>query len=417
MTEEAWGNSEGRDGKSARDRFAMLPHLRQSPTDPDFVQNPYPFYDRARKLGPLVFWEYYALPTTTTYEATSAFLRDRRFGREEPAELAAVPPAHTLPFHAVETHSLIQAEPPRHTRLRGLVLRAFTSRRIAAMEPEIESLCNQLVDAFPETDFDLLPAYCSPIPVIVIARLLGVPEEMAPQLLAWSNAMVAMYQARRDRAIEDAAASAASEFSTFLRGYVKKRRASPADDLISHLIASEEAGDRLSADELVSTCILLLNAGHEATVHTLGNGVRALLSRGPDPRWLSEESVEATVEEIMRIDPPLHMFTRFAYENVEAFGQRFRRGDEVACLLAAANRDPAEFPRPDRFDPERQTGRQLAFGAGIHFCVGAPLARMELRIAFRTLFSRLPRLRLAAPARYANLYHFHGLESLTVSPC
>lgn len=397
-------------------RAGNLPHVRQSPTDPDFVQNPYPFYDRARQLGPLVYWEDYGLPATTTFEATGFFLRDRRFGREEPSEMAVAPPSHTEPFHAVEAHSLIQAEPPRHTRLRGLVLRAFTSRRINEMEPEIESLCNRLIDGFPDTEFDLLPAYCSLIPVIVIARLLGVPEEMAPQLLKWSNAMVAMYQARRDRGIEDAAALAASEFSAFLRSYVDERRSNPSDDLITHLIASEEAGDRLSSEELISNCILLLNAGHEATVHTLGNGVRALASRGPDPAWLFEESIEATVEEIMRHDPPLHMFTRFAYDDAEAFGHRFRRGDEVACLLAAANRDPAEFSRPGCFDPGRMPNRQLALGAGIHFCVGAPLARLELRVAFRTLFARLPRLRLSEPARYANLYHFHGLKRLAVAP-
>ncbi len=412
----ARGESGNPVGKGRRGHPADLPRLRQSPTDPEFVQNPYPFYDRARKLGPLVFWEDYALPATTTYEATNAFLRDRRFGREEPPELAATPPSRTSAFHAVETHSLIQAEPPRHTRLRGLVLRAFTSRRVIGMETGIESLCHRLIDAFPDTGFDLLPAYCSPVPVIVIARLLGVPEEMAPRLLAWSNAMVAMYQARRDRAIEEAAATAASEFGDFLRRYVDERRTSPADDLITHLIASEEVGDRLSVDELVSTCILLLNAGHEATVHTLGNGVRALADAGPDPEWLSEKSVEATVEEIMRYDPPLHMFTRFAYEDVEAFGHRFRRGDEVACLLAAANRDPARYPRPGKFDPGRGAGGHLAFGAGIHFCLGAPLARLELRVGLGTLFARLPRLRLAGPTRYANLYHFHGLESLDIVP-
>ncbi len=399
-----------------RSRPGNLPCIQQSPTDPDFVQNPYPFYDRARELGPLVYWEDYGLPATTTYEATNTFLRHRSFGREEPSELASPTPSHTTPFYAIESHSLIQAEPPRHTRLRGLVLRAFTSRRINEMEPEITALCNRLIDSFPDSEFDLLPAYCSPIPVTVIARLLGVPEEMAPQLLAWSNAMVAMYQARRDRDIEDAAALAAIEFSSFLRDYVAKRRANPTDDLITHLIASEEAGDRLSSDELISNCILLLNAGHEATVHTLGNGVMALASRGPDPEWLSDASTEATTEEIMRYDPPLHMFTRFAYEDVEVIGHRFRRGDEVACLLAAANRDPAEFAQPEQFDPGRRPNRQLALGAGIHFCVGAPLARLELRVALKALFTRLPHLRLASSASYANLYHFHGLEQLMIAP-
>ena len=259
------------------------------------------------------------------------------------------------------------------------------------------------------------PPYCTPIPVIIIARLLGVPEAMAPDLLAWSNAMVGMYQARRTRAMEDAAALAASEFSEFLRGYIDTRRATPGDDLITHLIAAEQDGATLSSGELITTCILLLNAGHEATVHTLGNGIKTLLEHDPDPGLLSNRRIDATVEEILRYDPPLHMFTRYAYEDVELFGHRFRRGDEVACLLAAANSDPARFPDPSKFAPMRNAKPQLAFGAGIHFCVGAPLARLELKIALQTLFAQAPGLRLTEAPRYANLFHFHGLESLHVT--
>ncbi len=387
-----------------------LPEIAQSPTDPGFVQDPYPFYDRARALGPLVVWRDYGLPVAATYDAVSAILRDRRFGREVPAELAPDIPAHLAPFHAVEAHSMLELEPPRHTRLRSLVLRAFTSRRIAALTPEVTTLCHRLIDAFPDGPFDLLPAYATPIPVIIIARLLGVPEAMSGDLLRWSNAMVAMYQARRTRAIEDAAAGAAADFAAFMRDYVQQRRARPADDLITHLISAEEDGERLTTDELITTCILLLNAGHEATVHTIGNGVKTLVDAGA-----TDPVTPETVEEILRFDPPLHMFTRYAYETTTVFGHTFKRGDQVACLLAAANRDPAVYPDPARFDPSRTGKPHLAFGAGIHFCVGAPLARLELRIALTTLFDRCPDLRLAEPPRYADLYHFHGLRALTVS--
>ncbi len=393
-----------------------LPRLSQSPTDPDFVQDPYRFYDRARAAGPLVWWQDYALPCATTHGAAGAILRDRRFGREAPAGAAPDILPHLAPFYAIEAHSMLEAEPPRHTRLRALVLRAFTSRRIAALAPEIGALCHALIDRFPAEPFDLLPAYAREVPVIVIARLLGVPEAMAPELLAWSNAMVAMYQARRTRATEDAAARAAAEFAGFLAGYVEERRHRPADDLITHLIAAEDDGTRLSTDELIATAILLLNAGHEATVHTLGNGVKALLGHGANPAWLADTAIESTVEEILRFDPPLHMFTRYAYEDMEILGHRVRRGDRVACLLAAAGRDPAAHERPHRFDPARRPKPNLAFGAGIHFCVGAPLARLELRIALAALFARLPRLRLAEPPRYADLYHFHGLDRLIVAP-
>lgn len=388
--------------------------LAQSPTDPAFVQNPYPFYDRARAEGEVVFWQDYDLPVAVSHAAVSAVLRDRRMGRE-PLEPPAVP-ERLAPFYAVEAHSMLELEPPRHTRLRGLVLRAFTTRRIKAMAPEIAALCHRLVDAFPEGEVDLLDAYARPVPVIVIARLLGVPETMADQLLEWSNAMVGMYQARRTPAMEDAAARAAAEFSDFIRQYVEERRARPADDLITHLIAAEEAGEKLSTDELVTTCILLLNAGHEATVHTIGNGVKALLEAGTPRDALAQDRIGATVEEILRFDPPLHLFTRHVYDEVDILGHRFGRGDQVGCLLASANRDPAVWAHPDRFDPARPVVTQLAFGAGLHFCVGAPLARLELQVALPILFARRPGLRLAAPPHYANLYHFHGLGRLVVAP-
>ncbi|RBI83367.1 cytochrome P450 [Rhodosalinus halophilus] len=391
-----------------------MQQLAQSPTDPAFVQDPYPFYARARAAGPLVWWEDYAMPAAFDHATVGAILRDRRFGREVPPERAETPPAHLAPFYAVEAHSMLELEPPRHTRLRGLVLRAFTTRRIAAMAPEIEALCHGLIDAFPDGPFDLLPAYAQKVPVIVIARLLGVPETMADQLLAWSNAMVAMYQARRDRAVEDAAARAAADFAAFLRAYVEERRERPADDLITHLIAAEEEGEKLTTDELVTTCILLLNAGHEATVHTLGNGVKTLLEEGVGPERLAPDRAEATVEEILRFDPPLHLFTRYAYAPVEIAGHRFERGEQVALMLAAANRDPAVWDAPERFDADRAPRTNLAFGAGLHFCVGAPLARLELRIALAALFDRCPGLRLAERPRYADLYHFHGLEALSV---
>ncbi|QYK43016.1 MAG: cytochrome P450 [Paracoccaceae bacterium] len=389
--------------------------LAQSPTDAAFVQNPYAFYDRARRAGPFFHWRDYRLTATASAAAVGAILRDRRFGREIPAALRKPVPAHLEPFYAVEDHSMLELEPPRHTRLRGLVLRAFTSRRIAALAPEIAALSHALIDALPRDGFDLLPAFAQRLPVIVIARLLGVPETMAPQLLAWSNAMVGMYQAGRTRAAEDRAAAAAAGFAAFLRDYVNERRARPADDLITHLIAAEADGDRLTPDELISTCILLLNAGHEATVHTIGNGVKTMLETGTPSAALAPDRIAATVEEILRFDPPLHLFTRWAYADVEVMGHLVPEGTEVALLLAGANRDPSVWANPHRFDPDRPEKPNLAFGAGLHFCVGAPLARLELQIALPILFDRLPGLRLAAPPAYADLYHFHGLKALNLS--
>ena len=310
---------------------------------------------------------------------------------------------------------MLELEPPRHTRLRGLVLRAFTSRRIAALAPEIATLTDELITGFPESPFDLLQAFAQPLPVRIIARLLGVPEEMAPDLLRWSNAMVGMYMAGRTRETEERAVAATEAFVAFMRGYVEERRARPADDLITHLIAAEAEGEKLSTDELITTCILLLNAGHEATVHTIGNGVKSMLEHGTPASALDPDHIERTVEEILRYDPALHMFTRWAYEDIDVMGHRFARGDQVGLLLAAANRDPGPWEAPDRFLPSRPTQPITSFGAGLHFCVGAPLARLELQVALPLLFQRCPGLRLTEPPEYADVYHFHGLKRLMVA--
>lgn len=386
---------------------------RQSPTDPGFVQDPYPFYETARAAGPFFRWADYDLICTGNAAAVNAIFRDRRFGREAPPERAPAIPPHLAPFYAVEAHSMLELEPPRHTRLRSLVLRAFTSRRIEALRPEIETLSHQLIDAFPQGPFDLLAHFGQRLPVTIIARLLGVPEEMGPDLLRWSNAMVGMYMAGRTRDTEDRAVAATEAFVAFMRGYVEARRKDPRDDLITSLIAAEEAGERLSTDELITTCILLLNAGHEATVHTLGNGVKAVLEHGARGAVLADP--ELAVEEVLRWDPPLHMFTRWAYEEVEVMGTTFQRGDQVGLLLAMANRDPGPWDEPDRFDPTRPIKANVSFGAGLHFCVGAPLARMELQIALPILLSRLPGLHLTETPVYADVFHFHGLKRLMVA--
>ncbi len=385
----------------------------QDPTDAAFVQDPYPAYAKACAEAPVQYWPAYKMQAVFNHALVARILKDRRFGRE-PLKPVTVPD-HLAPFYAIEAHSMLELEPPRHTRLRGLVLRAFTSRRIKNLAPEIEGLCDELLLNLPsDAPFDLIKHYAAPIPVIIICRLLGVPETMADQLLQWSADMVAMYQARRDRAIEDKAATAASEFADYIRAYAFEKRTKPGDDLITELLKAEDGGEKLSMDELVTTCILLLNAGHEATVHTLGNGIKTLIETQAPHRALSEDMIDQTVEEILRFDPPLHVFTRYCYEDLDLEGHSFKRGDEIALMLAAANRDAATWPDPDTFDPTRKIQTNTSFGGGLHFCVGAPLARLEMRIAIPKLIQKFPNLRITQTPVYANLYHFHGLERLMV---
>ncbi|WP_339112399.1 cytochrome P450 [Thioclava sp. GXIMD2076] len=393
-----------------------LPHLSRSPRDPAFVQDPYPFYDMIRQAGPVVQWQEWGLPVTARSTVVSACLRDRRLGREAPEGFGQTPPAHLAPFYDIEAHSMLELDGPRHAKLRAQVLRAFTSRRIAALAPEIETLCHQLIDAFPAGGCDLLPAYAQHLPAIIIARLLGLPDATAPDLLRWSHAMVGMYQARRTAEVEAKAVAASSEFAAFIRATLAERRRDPREDLLSAMLAAQAGdGSGLSEDEILSTAILLLNAGHEATVHSLGNAVAQFLERGTQWPQGDPAAEAALVEEALRIDPPLHLFERWVLEDMEIGGQAFRRGDRIGLLLAGANRDPSAWDRPGILDPARPSRPHHAFGAGAHFCLGAPLARMELQIGLRVLFARLPNLSLDERPVYADLYPFHGLETLALS--
>lgn len=389
--------------------------VRQSPTDPAFVQDPYPFYADLRQAGHFVLWEEFGIPMATTSAAVNAVLRHPSLGRMVPEEYRQPVPPHLAPFYEIEAHSMLELEPPDHTRLRKLVLGAFTSRSIRALAPTIRGMAESLIAKLPAGDFDLIDAYARPLPVAVIATLLGVPVSKAPELLAWSNAMVAMYQARRDRAVEDAAAQASASFATWVRGLIEERRHRPGPDLLSRLVASDVAGTRLSDDEIVSTTILLLNAGHEATVHTIGNAVRHLADFPKRDQALGSENTEGAIEECLRFDPPLHMFRRWVYDEVELLGHHFAPGQEVGCLLASACRDETVWPDAATFDPFRPVRTNAAFGAGIHFCIGAPLARLELQIALPLLFRLCPTLKIVEPPTVADLYHFRGLERLMVA--
>lgn len=405
------------------------------PRSESFLNDPYEAYRFLHENRPTFFWENYGHWCCAGFEDVSRLLRDKRFGRQilhvaSRQELGLPQPsAHTADFDRIDGLSMLQLEPPVHTRLRQLVGRAFVSTQIERLKPTIETLAHSLIDKFDQaSSVNLLEEFAAPIPVIVIADMLGIPREMTNQLLDWSHRMVAMYQFGRNRHVEHNANAAAREFEVYVAGLVAERRMSRRDDLISLMCDAQEGDDELADDEIISTAILLLNAGHEATVHQTGNAIKAVLEssseKGLDPYevyFSSDESALKTIEEAMRFDPPLHMFNRYALEDVTIICSRSGRqiqltkGDEIGLMLGAANHDPTVFDRPNIFDPNRKQLGHVSFGGGIHFCLGAPLARMEMQTSLRVLFERLRKMRLLQQPTYRDAYHFHGLNELLVS--
>ena len=396
-------------------------HVSLDARNPAFYGNPNAVYAALHADCPTFYWKEQKQWFFTGYDHVNGLLRDRRFGRQilhiaSREELGlAEPSPHLASFDLSERYSLLELEPPEHTRLRTLVNRAFVSRHVEKMKPELAELANRLIDGFADQrEVELLAAFADIIPVTMIARMIGIPEEMGPQLLAWSHAYVRMYMFGRTREQEDEAERAAKEFSDYVRAVIAERRAEPRDDLLTHMIHTEHKGQYLTEEELISTTIVLLNAGHEATVHQIGNSVRTILDSGSDPAALfrDEATTERTVEETLRICAPVHIFQRWALEPAEIEGISFKRGDKVSLILAAANLDPTKFTDPLAFRPDRNEAANLSFGAGIHFCIGAPLARLELNVVLPILFERLPGLKLAKTPVVKDVYHFHGLQRL-----
>ncbi len=365
-------------------------------------------------MGDFVFWQDYDMPVATTHTAVSQILRHKSMGRAVPKSLAQPTTQELENWSSLEAHSLLEIEPPDHSRIRREARTAFTGPQIATVAPRISQYADNLIDAFDAEPFDLIDAYAKPLAALSITEFIGVEALHAPQLQAWSNDMVAMYQARRDSNIEAKAEAASKAFSAFIRSQLADRNTAPRDDFLTQLLDSKKAG-RLSEAELVSTAILLLNAGHEATAHTLGNAVPLLLSFEGRSEALAPESISGTVEECLRHRPPLHLFSRYVYEDAEVEGMEFKAGDKIGCLLASACHDDATWPDSHVFDPFRSRRPHTAFGVGLHSCLGAALARVKLQIALPVLFARCPKLKLAEQPTVANLYHFHGFEKLMVT--
>jgi cytochrome P450 len=388
-------------------------------TDPAVVADPYPSFARARAAAPVQWHDGLGLWLAFSHAEANAVLRDRRLGRiwadKEPAERFGS-------FNLIHRNAILEMEPPEHTRLRRLISSAFARGHVERLRPWVEQLARDLVDGLVERSagtepVDVLTGMAEQLPVDVIAELLGVPDADRTLLRPWSNAIVKMYEYGRTTEIEDSAERAAAEFVAYLRTLAAERRRSPGEDLLSHLVSVRDSeGDRLTEDELVTTCILLLNAGHEATVNVSGNGLLALLEHPDQLNRLREDPglLPTAIEELMRFDSPLQLFERTATEDVEIGGITVPAGQKIAALLGSANHDPAVFDSPEVLDVGRTDNPHISFGAGVHFCIGAPLARVELQASFGALLERTTRLELGRPARRRPEFVIRGLAELPV---
>jgi len=402
-----------------------------SPLSPEFQANPYPYYAMLRMGAPIYYWKDWKMWLCTRHDDCATLLRDNRLGHEilrhmDAEELGwatgeAVEEKQRFRLR-LQRRWILFKDPPDHTRLRSLVHKAFTPRMIEQLRGHIEDITDKLIGAMAGKDeIDLIKDFAFPLPVTVIAEMLGVPVEDQGMFSSWSDDLAGTLDLTDDRTVFDRAADATVEFYDYFKALAEKRRHDPKNDLLTALVQAEEDGDRLDEDELISTCILLLIAGHETTVNLIGNGINALLDNPAQMALLRDvdveyrpELVKSATEEFLRYDSPAQLSRRWVLEPFEYNGHQFEMGQQVAMAFGAANRDPERFENPDTLDIQRENNKHLAFGNGIHFCLGAPLARMEGQIAFDRLLKRYPTLSRAGEPVRRPAYVLRGFSSLPI---
>ncbi len=375
-------------------------------SSPDVVEDPYPYFAEERAAHPVAWHEGSAMWLAFDHASVSAVQRDRRLGRlwhdREPA-------AYLEPFNLLHRNQMMENEPPEHTRLRRPVAQVFGRGHVERLRPRVGALARELLDQVDPAGFDVIRDYAEPLPVLVIAELLGVPASYVPDLRSWSQAIVRMYEVAPGPDVVEAAVRSAAEFAGLIRELIRERTARPQADLLSDLATTE-----LSEDEMVASAVLLLNAGHEASVNVFGNGLTAMLRRGLRPG----PDVALCVEEMLRFDSALQLFERTAIEPVTlstgAGGVTVEAGQKIAVLLGSANRDPAVFEEPDEFRVDREPNNHVAFGVGVHFCLGAPLARMELVESVGALWAAYPTLALAGEPESRGTFVLRGFHRVPV---
>jgi hypothetical protein len=409
------------DRRTAKD----LPMVDFNPLDPRLRTDPYSIYRELREEAPVYWQPGMQTWVLTRYEDNLAALRDHASFSSERTRAKNVLVQQLESYRLSSgplgtTPTMLSIDPPAHTRMRSLANKAFTPRVVERSRPHIAEIANELLDALPEPgSLDVVADLAVPLPMIVIAEVLGVPLSDRERFKAWSSDIAASLGGPfQPQEVLDRARDSSNAIAGYFRALVASRRGEPRDDLISALIAAEEQGELLSEDELIATCILLLLAGNETTTHLIGNGMLALL-RNPDERRRLQADpslIETAVDEMLRYEGSVQMTSRIVDHDVEFRGRRFEAGQVVLLLLGAANRDPAQFPDPERFDAGRRPNRHLAFGQGIHYCLGAPLALAEAQIAFQTLLRRLPEPEAAFDEpEWGSSFVLRGLKRLPVT--
>jgi cytochrome P450 len=388
--------------------------------DPAFVSNPYPALKELRAQGQPVWHEGMQMFLAARHVDANDVFRNKSLGRIFKEK---TPEFEWEIFNWLHADSILDSEPPKHTRLRSLVAKAFNRQKIEGMRPAVGRITDQLLESIDEKvksdqPFDLIADYAEPLPVKIIADLLGFPETEEHLLRPWSQAIVKMYEVNPSAQHQCEAQIAAREFADYVRNLAESRKKIPTADLISDLASVEENGEKLNMHELVATCILLLNAGHEASVNAFGNGMVAALQRPDqvallrnDPRAITDTALE----EFMRFDAPLHMFERTATADTEIGGVSIKEGQKIAALIGSANRDESVFTAPESMDLTRDPNPHIGFGAGIHFCIGAPLARLEMSVSLPALWEKYPNMQLASDAIRRPTFVLRGYESVAIS--
>ena len=388
--------------------------------DPHFVADPYPALKTLREAPGPVWHEGMQMFLAARHENANDVFRDKSLGRIFKEK---TPEFEWEISNCLHADSILDSEPRKHTRLRSLVAKAFNRQKIEGMRPAVERITVQLLDAIDEKlktgqNFDLIADYAEPLPVKIIADLLGFPESEEHLLRPWSQAIVKMYEVNPSLQYQTEAKLAAKEFADYVRDLAESRKKTPGNDLISDLASVEENGEKLNMHELVATCVLLLNAGHEASVNAFGNGMVAALQRPDQVKLLRHSPREITstaLEEFMRFDAPLHLFERTATTDTELGGVKIKEGQKIAALIGSANRDETVFSAPETMDLTRDPNPHIGFGAGIHFCLGAPLARLEMSVSLPALWEKYPTMQLAAEPVRRPTFVLRGYESVAIS--